>query len=54
MELEGLKRCKADMEQSNIEVEEITTDRHVQINKYIADNWTVKHSFDLWHIAKSE
>ena len=54
MELEGLKRCKNDLDGRQIQVDEITTDRHVSICKYIETHWDVKHSYDLWHIAKSK
>ena len=54
MELEGLKRCKAQLDSNNIKLEEITTDRHTQVDKYIGDNWDVNHTFDTWHISKSE
>lgn len=54
MELEGLKRCRAILDGSKVAVSHITTDRHIQINKYIANHWQeVTHLFDLWHIAKS-
>ena len=54
MELEGLKRCQADLKDSGVVVEELTTDRHTQIDKYVKDNRDIRHTFDIWHIAKSE
>ena len=55
MELEGLKRCKKSMDERNLKVSELTTDRHTSVVKYLAQKWgEVRHFFDTWHIAKSK
>jgi hypothetical protein len=55
MELEGLKRAVSKLEGADIQWSDITTDRHVQVRKYIRENKTeINHWFDCWHIAKSE
>ena len=52
MELEGLKRCKKELEGYGIKA--LVTDRHRQIAKWIRENWDVAHFFDCWHIVKSK
>ena len=53
MELEGLKRCQAYMSRNNVQVSELTTDRHISINAYVKREWKdVEHYFDTWHLAK--
>lgn len=36
MELVGLKRCLAELKEANISVHSLTTDRHVQVEGYMA------------------
>ncbi|XP_057709542.1 uncharacterized protein LOC130927604 [Corythoichthys intestinalis] len=51
MELEGLKRCRQELEGFNVKV--VITDRHRQVAKWIRENWTqVIHYYDCWHIVK--
>lgn len=51
MEKEGLRRCLSSLPDTT--VEEIVTDRHPQIKKYLHDNHPeMRHSFDTWHIVK--
>ena len=53
MELEGLRRMKANMENHRIAVRVLVTDRHLQLQKWIRENWVeVRHYYDVWHIAK--
>ncbi|XP_065071075.1 uncharacterized protein LOC135695817 [Rhopilema esculentum] len=53
MELEGLKRGLQYMQDANIHIAEVVTDRHLQIKKYMRTEHTdKKHSFDCWHICK--
>ena len=53
MELEALKRGVEWMEQMDLELGTIITDRHVQVRAWIRDNLSdVKHYFDVWHISK--
>ena len=55
MELEGLKRSLAILEDAEIHLTDITTDRHVQVRKYLCENKTeLNHWFDCWHVAKSK
>lgn len=53
MELEGLKRCMADVQDTGYTIATITTDRHISITPYLRDEWPeIIHHFDCWHIAK--
>ena len=53
MELEGLKRARATLDDADVQVAELTTDRHTGIKKYMENEWPeVQHYFDIWHIAK--
>ena len=52
MELEGLKRCKKELE--GYAIKALVTDRHQQIAKWICENWDVAHFFDCWHIVKGK
>ena len=55
MELHGFKRCIAQLQNHGIEINQVITDRHVQMKKYIKENMpSVRHSFDVWHVVKSE
>lgn len=54
MELEGFKRSVSFLQESNMEIDVIATDRHTQIRKYIRESLsTVFHQFDVWHMANS-
>lgn len=53
MELEGLDRCRKQLDQAKVLVSDLTTDRHTSVKKYMDTKWTdVKHHFDIWHISK--
>ena len=53
MELEGLKRCRKILEDQNVEVQQLTTDRHVSVKSYMKNHWKkVTHYFDTWHLTK--
>lgn len=55
MELYGLKQCRKVLEDNNLSVSRLTTDRHISINKYVREEWQeVDHFFDVWHIAKGK
>ena len=55
MEKEGFIRGMTFLQKEGILIDEIVTDRHVAIRKYIKDELKdIKHSFDVWHIAKSK
>ena len=55
MELEGLKRALENMETNGLEISDLTTDRHVQVRKYMREEQpNINHWFDVWHLAKSK
>ncbi|CAB3996155.1 Hypothetical predicted protein [Paramuricea clavata] len=54
MELESLKRQLAYLEESNVEVKTLVTDRHTQVSAYMAqERPNIKHTYDVWHLAKA-
>ena len=54
MELEGLKHCFQKLDDNNIEVDTLVTDRHPSVQKYMKTmRPLIKHCYDCWHIAKS-
>lgn len=54
-ELEGLVRCREEIEYRGYDVATLTTDRHMQITPYMRKYWKeVTHQFDIWHVAKGE
>ena len=54
MELEGLKRCLNMLDNSNIEIESLTSDRHRGVQKYMREQRPlIRHFYDVWHMAKS-
>jgi hypothetical protein len=53
MELEGMIRCRKDLDAKNVKVTSVTTDRHVSIRSYMETKWSeVQHFFDTWHLTK--
>lgn len=55
MELEGLKRCKLQLEALDLKPVSLTTDRHLQIQAYMRKSWPeVEHFYDTWHISKGD
>ena len=55
MEKEGLIRCVTFLQQSGLAISKIVTDRHKQIGKWIREELpTVKHEYDVWHVAKGK
>ena len=54
MEKEGLSRALINLANEGFTVEQLITDRHPQIIKWIATQYPkIKHLFDIWHVAKS-
>ncbi len=52
-ELEGLKRALEHLEEEEIQVGTLITDRHRQVEKWLRQNRPdITHLFDVWHIAK--
>ena len=55
MELEGLKRCRKFLEDNDVPVTQLTTDRHASVKAYMKNSWkSVKHYFDTWHFTKGK
>ena len=53
MELEGFKRSIKNFEKNGIQITELVTDRHLQIQKYVReDKPHIKHYYDGWHVVK--
>ncbi|KAJ4940324.1 hypothetical protein JOQ06_026632, partial [Pogonophryne albipinna] len=53
MELEGLRRSVAAVEEEGLSIGTIITDRHRQIAKWIRTELPeVQHLYDIWHVAK--
>ncbi|KAH7986783.1 hypothetical protein HPB49_025756 [Dermacentor silvarum] len=53
MELEGLKRALASLDESGVNVTEAVTDRHPQVRRYFkSERPEVDHLFDAWHVCK--
>lgn len=53
MELEGLKRSLSRLEEENIDISHLVTDRHSQVKFYMKnDQPHIVHLFDVWHVAK--
>lgn len=53
MELEGLKRCLKRLEDLEVDIKSLVTDRHSGIAKYMQSRPEIQHYFDIWHCAKS-
>lgn len=55
MEKEGLVRSVKKFQENALEIEQLITDRHRQIAKWIREELPhVKHFYDVWHIAKGD
>ena len=55
MELERLKRCLTNLDNHNICIKGLITDRHGQIKKYTREEHPeVEHQFDVWHVGKGK
>lgn len=47
MELEGLKRCRKQLEDFGINVKSLTTDRHVTVQAWMRKEWpSIAHYYD--------
>ena len=54
MELEGFKRTIKTLQDADLNVKVIATDRHIQIRKFIRENLPdMSHQFDVWHMTNS-
>ena len=53
MEKEGLERCLHFLQEQDLSIDVLVTDRHRQINKWLRENHPViMHYYDVWHVAK--
>lgn len=54
MEVLGFERCLQQLIDNDFTVEVIATDRHVQVRSRLQNKYpSIKHQFDVWHMAKS-
>ena len=54
MELEGLKRCLDHLQEENVTIAKLATDRHIQVRAHLKkERPNIKYNFDVWHMAKS-
>ena len=52
---EGLYRVLEFLKEKHLQVGILVTDRHQQITKWMREEHpSVKHYFDVWHVAKGE
>ena len=53
MEKEGLQRVLTFLDEMELQVGVLVTDRHQQITKYIREQHpNITHYYDVWHVAK--
>ena len=52
MEKEGMIRAMKEVSDNGVEIEEIVTDRHPAIVAHFKKESEIKHSIDIWHVAK--
>ena len=54
MELDGLKNVLRRLDDQQIQVSSLTTDRHKQIRKFMrTDRKDISHQFDGWHVGRN-
>ena len=54
MEKYGFQKVLHGMEARDINIKQITTDRHVQIKKFMREECpNISHQFDIWHVCKN-
>ena len=54
MEKYSFQKILHDTEARDIKTKQITTDRHVQIKKYMRNERpNTSHQFDIWHVCKN-
>lgn len=53
MEKHGFIKCLEKVKGQGLKVASVTTDRHVQVTKYMrTEEPMIRHYFDGWHISK--
>ena len=54
MEKAGLIKVQTEVKQKNLKVHQLTTERHLQIKKYLREQEEgIDHQFDVWNFSKS-
>ena len=54
MEIFCFIKALNELEENNLVISQITTDRHIQIKKYIREKRPeISHQFDIWHVCKN-
>ena len=54
MEKLGFTRVLNNLENENVKINQIATDRHMQIRKYMREEQpNIQHQFDVWHFCKN-
>ena len=54
MEKVGFKKVLSQLKDEGVQIQQLTTDRHVQVRKYLREHETeINHQFDIWHFNKS-
>ena len=54
MEKLGFVKALKEIEEKGIKIKQITTDRHLQIRKYLREERPdLNHQFDVWHVCKN-
>ena len=54
MEKVGLIKVLDEVKQNNLKVDQVTTDRDLQIKKYLREQEEgIDHQFDVWHFGNS-
>jgi len=54
MEKEGFERCLTSLNEEEVSIHTITTDRHIGINSAMDKVHTdIRHQYDVWHFSKS-
>ena len=55
MEKEGLQRSIQHLQDCELCIEAIVTDRHPHINKWLRETHpSIRHYYDVWHVAKGK
>ncbi|XP_064482902.1 uncharacterized protein LOC135395739 [Ornithodoros turicata] len=53
MEREGLERALAFLNQQDVSISMLVTDRHTEVKAFMKRTYsTIRHRFDVWHVAK--